>query len=312
MKQAFSIRFESIGGLGASTAAQALAGAAVLKMGLNGAYLSARVLERKGAPVRSLVRLSPMDRALRGAAANGVADAIVVFHAALLREPQTFAGLRREGTLIYNAPTKSVPGELSALPRSARALRIDAAGIAAKEKCAMDAVMLGALCSALSFVDAEAVLEACCRDDAGKRGFRRGMKEPEMLAGVGEAEGDLSACLGRGPGTRSASGGILSSPGATAWNDVSAARSGFLPAFNRERCIHCALCDMVCPDGCLVWEPGEEGGRFERELTGVDYRYCKGCLRCVESCPASAMLKKAETASFAEQRTVPLYPDLVD
>ena len=24
---------------------------------------------------------------------------------------------------------------------------------------------------------------------------------------------------------------------------------------------------MVCPDFCLVWEKGEEGGRFERELT---------------------------------------------
>jgi pyruvate ferredoxin oxidoreductase gamma subunit len=61
-----------------------------------------------------------------------------------------------------------------------------------------------------------------------------------------------------------------------------------------------------------VWEKGEEGGRFERELTGVDYRYCKGCLRCVESCPASAMLKKAETAAFAEQRCVPMFPDLVE
>jgi pyruvate ferredoxin oxidoreductase gamma subunit len=68
----------------------------------------------------------------------------------------------------------------------------------------------------------------------------------------------------------------------------------------------------VCPDFCLVWEKGEESGRFERELTGVDYRYCKGCLRCVESCPASAMLKKAETPGFADQRCVPLFPDLVE
>ena len=75
----------------------------------------------------------------------------------------------------------------------------------------------------------------------------------------------------------------------------SASRTGWLPVLNREKCIHCGLCDLVCPDYCLVWEDGEKGGRFERELMGVDYRYCKGCMRCVESCPAGALTKKAET-----------------
>jgi pyruvate ferredoxin oxidoreductase gamma subunit len=321
MKQPFSIRLESIGGLGAHEAAQALAAAAVTKMGLNAAQVSSRGLERKGSPVRSFVQLAPGDHSIRGGARVEVVDAIVVFHPALLRRPQTFAGLRKQGAFIYNAPAKSIPDELAALPTTARAMRIDAAGIAAKEKCGMDAVLLGALCGALPFLDAETVRETFCNDEAGKNGFRRGMKEPETLSGVGEAEGDLptlspalshalSFAGARGRG--STLGGILSQPGNTAWNDVSAARSGFLPAFNRERCIHCALCDVVCPDFCLVWEKGEAGGRFERELTGVDYRYCKGCLRCVESCPASAMLKKAETAAFVEQRSVPMFPDLVE
>lgn len=306
----FGIRFESVGGLGAHAASQALAAAAVTRMGLDAAQVSSPGPERKGAPVCSLVQLAPADRPIRGGALEAL-DAIVVFHPALLREPRTFAGLRKEGTFVCNAPAKAVPEELAALPATARALRIDAAGIAAKEKCGMDAVLLGALCGALPFLDAEAVLATFCSDDAGRNGFRRGMKETETLADVGEAEGDVSLSLGRGPG-RGSVGGILPHPGSTAWNDVSAARSGFVPAFNRERCIHCALCDLVCPDACLVWEKGEEGGRFERELTGVDYRYCKGCLRCVESCPASAMLKKAETAAFAEQRSVPLFPDLVE
>jgi pyruvate ferredoxin oxidoreductase gamma subunit len=310
MEQPFSIRFESIGGLGAHWAAQALATAAVTKMGLDAAQVSSRGLERKGSPTRSFVHLAPADGPAGGGAMARAADAIVVFHPALLRQPGTLAGLRRDGTLLYNAPAKSIPEALAALPATARAMRVDAAGIAAKDKCGMDAVMLGAVCGALPFLDAEAVLETFCADDAGRSGFRRGMKEAETLAGVGEAEGDLPP-LSRGRGSADA-GGILSHPGGTAWNDVSAARSGFLPAFNRERCIHCGLCDVVCPDFCLVWEKGEEGGRFERELTGVDYRYCKGCMRCVESCPASAMLKKAETAAFAEQRSVPMFPDLVE
>ncbi len=53
-------------------------------------------------------------------------------------------------------------------------------------------------------------------------------------------------------------------------------------------------------------------GKFERELMGVDYRYCKGCLRCVESCPASALTKKTETPGLADRLRVPLFPDLIE
>lgn len=284
------IRFESVGGLGASAAAQALASAAVLKLGLNGSAFSSCVPERKGAHVRSSVRVAPSDQAISGTGEAQQADAIVVFHAGLLRDPATFAGLRKDGTLIYAAPPRSVPEELAALPATARVIRVDAYGIAAKDKCEPGAVFLGALCAAFPFL--------------GETGFARDSKECETLSGVGQAQGDLPATA--------PTGGFLVQPGSSIWNDLSSARSGYLPSFNRERCIHCALCEMVCPDLCLAWEEGEKGGRFQRELTGVDYRYCKGCLRCVESCPASAMLKKAETPGLAERLNVPLFPDLVE
>ena len=300
--RSYGIRFESIGGLGADAAAQALAATAVLQMGLDGAHLSPGRMERKGSHVRSFVQLAPLEQPLRAGAAPAMADTIVVFHPRLLREPATFAGLRKDGSVVYNAPPKVVPEELAALPATARALRVDAAGIAAKEKCALAAPLMGAVCASLGFIDAEALMDRVCADEAARKAFQRGAKESETLSAVGTAEGDLA---------RAADAGARSQPGNTIWNDLSAARSGFLPAFNRERCIHCALCDMVCPDLCLVWEEGEAGGRFQRELTGVDYRYCKGCLRCVETCPASAMLKKAETPGLAERLAVALFPDLV-
>lgn len=295
--RSYGIRFESIGGLGADSAAQALAAGAVFKMGLDGAHLSPAI-ERKGARVRSLVRLSPLDQPIDFTAK---VDAIVVFHPALVRRTDTFAGLRADGLLLFNAPARSVPEELAALPATARAVRVDAAGIAAKEKCSMVAPLMGALCASLAVIDADAVIESFC-----KSAFQRGAKELEALSDVGKAQGDLAPAAADSLGA-----GIVLKPGNSIWNDVSDARSGFLPAFNRERCIHCAMCDMVCPDLCLVWEEGEKGGRFQRELTGVDYRYCKGCLRCVETCPASAMLKKAETPGLAERLSVPLFPDIV-
>ncbi|TAK82742.1 MAG: 4Fe-4S dicluster domain-containing protein [Betaproteobacteria bacterium] len=287
--RSLEIRFESVGGLGAHAAAEALASAAVLKLGLNGSAFPSCVPERKGACVRSCVRLAPPGQALRGSGELQAADAIVVFHVGLLRDPATFAGLRKDGTLIYAAPAKSVPDELAALPATARVIRVDAYGIAAKQKCEASGVLLGALCAAFPLLR--------------ETGFARDAKECEELSGLGEHEGDLPPVSEPNGEPRL---------GSSIWNDLSVARSGSLPSFNRERCIHCAMCEIVCPDLCLVWEEGEKGGRFQRELTGVDYRYCKGCLRCVETCPASAMLKKAETPGLAERFAVPLFPDLVE
>jgi pyruvate ferredoxin oxidoreductase gamma subunit len=321
----FEIRFESIGGLGAHAAGRVLASAAVLRMGLNGAHFSSYGSEKKGSLVRSYVRLGPADRPIRTSAPVETPDAIVVFHAALLRNPATFGGLFRDGTLIYNAPkTKaSVPEELEVLSSAARVIRVDALGIAVKEESRPNAVLLGTLCAALPFLDSKQVLDALSEEfedrhpeavASNARAFARGAAEFEELEGVGRGEGDLPAARTEpawGYETQPV-GGIIPLPGNTVWNDLSASRTGSLPLFNRERCIHCGLCDLVCPDFCLAWQDGEQGGRFERELMGVDYRYCKGCMRCVESCPASAMTKKAETPGLADRARVPLFPELIE
>lgn len=321
----FAIRLESIGGLGAQAAGRALARAAVLKMGFNATYVASCAWERKGALVRSSVRVAPAERAILGSTPVNAPDCILVFHAALLHHPSTFAGLVKDGTLVYNAPKGPAPVELAVLPSTARVIRVDALGIATKEQARPNAVLLGALCAALPFLDAMQVLQALVEDlgtnqadarAAAERTFLRGGAEFEVQSGVGEAEGDLPVVMADDePAPDYAAqtiGGIIIEAGGTAWNDVSAARNGALPVFNRERCIHCGLCELVCPDYCLVWEDGEKGGRYERELTGVDYRYCKGCMRCVDSCPASAMTKKSETPGLANRLCVPLFPDLIE
>lgn len=317
------MRFESIGGLGAHAAGQILASAAVLRMGLNGAHFSSYGSEKKGSLMRSYVRLAPADRPIRTSAPVETPDAIVVFHAALLRNPATFGGLGKNGTFIYNAPKASVPEELEVLPGTARVIRIDALGIATKEKSRPNAVLLGTLCGAFPFLGSEQVLAALTEAFAGhhpeavasnERAFARGAAEFEEQEGVGRGEGDLPPARVEpawGYETQPV-GGVVPLPGNSVWNDLSASRTGSLPYFNSGRCIHCGLCNLVCPDFCLVWEDGENGGRFERELMGVDYRYCKGCMRCVESCPASAMTRKAETPGLAERTRVPLFPDLVE
>lgn len=318
----FELRFESIGGLGAHAAGQVLATAGVLRMGLNGAHFSSYGSEKKGSLVRSFIRLGPGDRPVRTSAPVEAPDGIVVFHAALLHNPATFAGLRRSGTFIYTAPAGVVPDTLSALPRTARVIRVDALGIAVQETSRPNAVLLGTLCAAFPFLDSHEVLETLSEEFAGKhpeavasneRAFRRGQTEFEEIADIGQSEGDMPIARPEpafGYLTQP-TGGVIPNPGNSAWNDLSVSRTGWMPVLDREKCIHCGLCDLVCPDYCLVWGAGDPNGKFERELKGVDYRYCKGCLRCVESCPSGALVKTAETPGLAAELRVPMFPDLI-
>ncbi|HEX7478713.1 MAG TPA: 2-oxoacid:acceptor oxidoreductase family protein [Polyangiales bacterium] len=317
----FEIRFESIGGLGAHAAGQVLATAAVVGMGLNGAHFSSYGSEKKGSPVRSFVRLGPSERPIRTSAPVETPDVVVVFHVALVHNPASLSGLRAGGTFIYNAPPGPVPEGLAALPTNARVIRVNALAIAMQEKSRPNAVLLGALCGAYPFLQAEKVLAALTEEFAGKhpeavasneRAFRRGAAEFELMESVGRVRGDLPPARPEplwGYDTQP-TGGIIPAAGNTIWNDLSASRTGVIPVLSRDKCIHCGVCNLVCPDYCMTWADGAEGSKFERELMGVDYRYCKGCLRCVESCPSGALAKEAETPGLADRLRVPLFPDV--
>jgi pyruvate ferredoxin oxidoreductase gamma subunit len=317
----FEIRFESIGGLGAHGAGQILAGAAVLRLGLNGAHFSSYGSEKKGSVVRSYIRLGPSSKPIRTSSPVETPDVVVIFHDALLRLPTSLAGLKEDSILIFNGPSGTVPSELTRLPKLTRIVRVDATRIALEEKSRPNAVLLGTLSAVVPFLTSKVVLEALTEEFAGKhaeavasneRAFLRGAKEFEMLEGIGQGETAL-------PPVRSSPiwgyetapmGGRIPNAGNSIWNDLSASRTGWLPVFHSEKCIHCGLCDMVCADLCLVWEPAENG-KDQMHMMGIDYRYCKGCMRCVESCPTEALTREIETPGLADQLRVPLFPELI-
>jgi len=156
----FEIRFESIGGLGAHAAGQILARAAVLDMDLNGSHFSSYGSEKKGSVVRSYVRLGAPDRPIRTSAPIDAPDVIVVFHSTLLEQDVTIAGMKSKGVLIFNAAADGIPDALERAPAGARIIRIDATNIAIEELSRPNAVLLGTLCAAVPFLDADIVLNA--------------------------------------------------------------------------------------------------------------------------------------------------------
>jgi pyruvate ferredoxin oxidoreductase gamma subunit len=318
----FEIRFESIGGLGAHAAGQIVASAAVLGMGLNGSHFSSYGSEKKGSVVRSFIRLAPADRPIRTSAPIETPDIVVVFHSRLLAHPATIAGMRADGTLIYPGREGEKPEGLSRLPATTKIIRVDAQQIAIDEKSRPNAVLIGSLTAALPFLDRKTMLDTLAATFAGrhpeavatnKRAFKRGAAEIEVMGKLGRIHGDLPA-LSSNPlwGYRTAPlGGVLPMPGNTAHNDLQASRTGWMPVLDADKCIDCGMCDMVCPDLCLVWSTrtGDDDHPVVK-LDGIDYRYCKGCMRCVETCSTFAMTREAETPGKADRLRVPLFPDL--
>ena len=326
----FEIRFESIGGLGAHAAGQILARAAVLKMDLNGSHFSSYGSEKKGSVVRSYIRLGAADKPIRTSAPIDTPNVIMVFHSALLEQDVTLAGMKATGTLIFNGAEGETHEKLALLPAGTEVFRIDAMSIAVEERSRPNAVMMGTLTAAVPFLDADIVLSALTEKyvrrnpqaaAANERAFLRGAQEYEKLEGIGKGIGDLPA-MRPGPilGYETAPiGGVIPYPGNTISNDLSTSRTGWMPLFTEKECIHCGLCATVCPDFCLVWaheDPPETGIASQAgngdatpavRLKGVDYQYCKGCMRCIESCPTEAMTRVTETPGLADQLRVPLF-----
>jgi len=315
----FEIRFESIGGLGAHAAGQILARAAVLKMNLNGSHFSSYGSEKKGSPVRSYVRLGAENKPIRTSAPIDSPDVIVVFHGALMDQEITVAGMKRTGTLIYNGVEGDVPEILKRIPRGTKIVRIDATNIAIEEFSRPNAVLMGTLTATVPFLDSAIVLDTLTEKfktrnpraaEANERAYKRGAEEFEILEGVGKGDDDLpvirpSPVLGY---ETAPIGGVIPYPGNTISNDLSASRTGWMPLFKEEECIHCGLCATVCPDFCLSWTHERVNGELPQvRLKGIDYQYCKGCMRCIETCPTEAMTRVSETPGLADELRVPLF-----
>ena len=314
----FGIRFESIGGLGAHLAGQILAEAGVLRCRLNGSHFSSYGSEKKGSPVRSYVRFCAADRPIRRSDPIEHPQVVVVFHQALIDSASVAAGLVRDGTIVANtgATAAEVHGRLGL--GAATVGVVDGLQIAVDESTRVNSAMLGATARVCPFLDPEAIRRTLADRlgrrypqlvEANLRTFDRGFAELRLetfpATGVEEARppdrpapayGYLEAPIG----------GTILEAGSSVVRDLSASREGFLPALDLEACVHCGLCDVVCPDMCFVWEREEDAVR----LRGIDYRYCKGCRKCVDVCPTGALTEIREEEGWAAAHRVPLFPFL--
>jgi pyruvate ferredoxin oxidoreductase delta subunit len=61
----------------------------------------------------------------------------------------------------------------------------------------------------------------------------------------------------------------------------------YVPVMDWDKCIHCLLCWIVCPDSAIETKDGKK--------TGTDLYHCKGCGVCAAECPTDAIEMKLES-----------------
>ncbi|NQX46311.1 2-oxoacid:acceptor oxidoreductase family protein [Paenibacillus tritici] len=321
----FEIRLESIGGLGANLAGKMLAEAGVVGAGLNGVSFSSYGSEKKGSAVKAHIRFCDMNTHIRDTSPVERPHVVGVFHEALAKTVNVTSGIHEHSTVLVNSA--KTPEELRELlkVKAGTIAVIDATSIALQEKNRVNMAMLGALFRLCPFLDTD-IMKGVIEKSLGKKypqavqsaitTFERGYNEVKFMQfelAAGDSmplyvRSDISAL---GYETQPI-GGTITNPGGSFLKNLSISRSGMLPVFEIETCINCAQCDTVCPDQCFVWEERpDRKGRPQMFLLGIDYQYCKGCLKCIGACPTSALSSLREQEGFADSHSVKHQFDLV-
>lgn len=298
MTKQISIRLESIGGLGANLVGNLLGEMAVNELHLNASSFASYGSEKRGSLVRSYIRICREDEEIKENTPILYPDILVLFHSVLLKNPQVLQGTNENTIVIVNIPEE----EKERIDvQSGKIICIDATEIALKTNGKINMAMLAGIFKVLG-IDKE----------TGKKLITNtlGKKAPALLKGnleTFEAGYDsLKEFEGKKDGKRYLMpeqklgfrnmpiGGVITEIGNMITHDLSASRSGLVPKFLSDKCIHCGLCDITCPDMVFQFELGEYKG-LERMLNkGMDIAHCKGCMRCVKICPTQALVAVKE------------------
>ncbi len=308
----YELRFHSIGGQGAYTTGQMLARTAAnieeIKTGIFASYGS----EKKGAPVNVFVRMLESEDKITNYSAVTTPDVVVVFHEQLLKTQNVLSGIKDNGVLIVNTPLDIQTLADTYGLNAHKIITVDATKIGVETGAKINTIMYGAILKELTFLDYElaksqirAMLEYKYPQlvESNITAFEAGHNQTQSATNITTGTTPTFKPVDQLGYDNQIPGGLILGANAQ-FVDRSISREGYLPTFDQEKCINCTKCDSTCPDDCFVWEEVEgRRGRMQMVLQGIDYNFCKGCLRCVEACPTEALSTSVETRGFAEANT---------
>lgn len=305
----YEMRLESIGGLGANLCGKMLGELGIRHLGLNSASFSSYGSEKTGTPVKAYIRYCAPEKEIRVHSPVTHPHLLGIFHDALLQNDGILEGCTKDTVIVLN--TQQEADEiLKKCTQTAELYLVPAQRIAIETHSRTNVVMLGALGAAMGFVPL-AALKQVCEDNLGRKypdalaanlaGIERGYQEVKHVhVNHMHIEETKQDCTGHAQkeqewGYETAPiGGINPHIGNSVISDLSPSRQGYIPIFRPEKCINCALCDSTCPDMVFQFKKGIYKGKEMMVNKGLDYYHCKGCLRCVASCPTGALIRGTE------------------
>lgn len=306
--QNLDIKIESVGGMGANLIGKILGETAAMKLMLNATSFSSYGSEKTGSPVTAFVRVRNNHDTIIENTPITHPDILALFHQSFLENDSALAGLTTDSRLIVNTPLGTEPIRKLLGHDTPDLFVLDCQSLMAQHPVRINMLMLGAILKASGNEDwFLAVLEFVEELFSSKEpetlrnnllAVRLGYEETVFSKGIFTEKKELF------PPSRQISvfgyrntppGGILPSLGNTAQNNLSLSRNGYIPKYLPEKCIHCGLCDTTCPDMVFTFREGEYNNRRAMINQGPDYRFCKGCLRCVEVCPTQALVSQKDT-----------------
>jgi len=88
-------------------------------------------------------------------------------------------------------------------------------------------------------------------------------------------------------------GGLIVKAGNSEQYETGSWRSA-RPVRDEDKCTHCLICWVYCPDSSIIVEDGK--------VKGIDYNHCKGCGICAAECPVNAIVMVNESEFKAEKK----------
>lgn len=308
-----NIKLSAIGGDGANMAGKMIFKIAVEYLGLDGAFDAKYGSEKKGTPTDVSVKLCELGNAVRESGPTEIPHILGVFREQLIEPLNLVMGLQENATVVVN--TQKSPDEIRDMLKlhSGRIICIDALSIASETRSRLNMPMLCGVVKGLGLP--EEIFEDTIRKtwpnpkvmEANIAAFEQTMSR--MQDKTFEADGKYELVPGRwtyetpiGWRNQNIGGYMDNRTYSLHQKDNRITRQGLLPKLDEEICIHCGKCIYTCADpGAIVFE--------NSRMTGFNYAYCKGCLRCVAVCPSTkkgkalSAAKEAENAELVSQRT---------
>jgi len=281
-----NVLFSALGGDGANMAAKLMFKTGCLEFGLDGGYDARYGSEKKGTATDVSVRFCEPGNPVRQSGPTQSPHILAIFHDDLIAPLDLGRGLPEGATCVVNTirPPDEIRERLHLY--SGKVICIDATKIAFECRSRLNMPLVAAACHELGFPD-ERMKAIIAKQwprakEANLTAYDRALSAATSQTFAADGKFTLTAPeTFRGPiGWKNMlNGGTVDALTHNTINrDNRIAGQGKVPVFHPESCTSCGICLTVCSDpGGLLWREGR--------MEGIDDRFCKGCMRCVEVCP---------------------------